>query len=260
MNNQITASLEKVQNDLETLMEVMKSVAEFRADIRIIGPQQLMISLAEAGKLTEAVMSGQQALLAAQNIFGAFLRNSVMDEKKLPRFIVRFTACREKGYDPDILTNLQTKGQELEKAVRTETNGSFARRAEAYNALTKAFDDADREQAERNRASKVNENARTLKARFTSCRERDYDPDILAGLEAMWRELEEVVRMKTNGTFLESLEAYNTAMKAFDDADREQARRKRVRQVIHDAKAGYRQKMIKRGHQKRGTDEIRGLL
>lgn len=105
-----------------------------------------------------------------------------------------------------------------------------------------------------------------------------FDEDIIAGLEAKRKNLEEVVRTENNSCFTQRIEAYNIAKRSLDDADREQKRRDIVRrqQALHQkrvqngqkdaetmarnqaAAANQRQQLLEQ--RKKDADDIRSLL
>ncbi len=105
-----------------------------------------------------------------------------------------------------------------------------------------------------------------------------YDEDVVAGLDAKRKALEEAVRTETGDCFDKRVEAYNTAKRALASADQEQERRDRVRsqQTYRNGKAkkekadteatalnrahaeNQRQVLLER--RKQEADDIRNLL
>lgn len=151
-----TVSFDQIKDDLRTLVTQMKTVDGFRIGEPITVQVQAMASHIEAGKTQEAVAAGREAISAGRNILGAFLRNSVIDRRpegqpERPAYFTEQIRLRrdDEKYDEDIVAGLESKRKKLEEAVRTETNGTYSARVEAYNTLKKALDDADRMQSQR---------------------------------------------------------------------------------------------------------------
>ncbi len=109
-------------------------------------------------------------------------------------------------------------------------------------------------------------------------REDGFDADLLARLEKFRKELEEAVRVETNGTFDQRIMAYNSMSKVLVEADAEQRKRDRVRMVREEetkrlakknrddratelniaAAQTQRQRLLSK--RKEEADSIRGLL
>lgn len=156
MAKPILVSTDQLKDELRTLIGQMKTVDGFQIGESITVGIQTMASHVEAGRTNDAVVAGLEAMKAGRNILGAFLRNSVIDRRRegLPEKPSHFTAQirfrrDDEKYDEDIIDGLESKRKKLEEAVRTENNGTFTVRVEAYNTIKKALNDADLEQKRR---------------------------------------------------------------------------------------------------------------
>lgn len=158
MKKQQPVSLDQVREDLRTLIGQMKSVDGFRIGEAVKENVDRMALHVEAGRTAEAAEAGLEALEAGRNILGAFLRHSVIDRKPSDdgqpgrdSFFTREIGLRrnDEKFDEDIIAGLEAKHKKLEEVVRTENNGCFTQRIEAYNIAKRALDDADKEQKRR---------------------------------------------------------------------------------------------------------------
>jgi hypothetical protein len=158
MKKQQPVSLEQVREDLRTLIGAMKSVDGFRIGEAVKENVDRMASHIEAGRTAEAAEAGFEALGAGRNILGAFLRHSVIDRKPgddgqpgKDSFFTREIGLRrdDEKFDEDIIAGLEAKCKNLEEVVRTENNGCFTQRIEAYNITKRALDSSDQEQKRR---------------------------------------------------------------------------------------------------------------
>ncbi len=156
-------SIDEAKEQVRNLVSAMKMVEGFRIPESVEVGVKKMASHIESGENFQAVGAAREVLNAGQAILGAFIRFSVVDRKaegqpdRVAMFSREIAVRNEEGYDEDILGGLETKRKALEEAVRSELNGTFVSRVEAYNMLKKAVDAADLEQKRRDRVRQVRE-------------------------------------------------------------------------------------------------------
>ncbi len=150
--------LEVVKEELRSVVTIMKSVSGFQIGDPVRSAASAMAKAIEKGRTDDAILAGQEAIKAARNILGAFLRYSVFDKNfeggqvRTARFTLEIARRRdEEKYDADLIKRLDDLRKGLEESVRAETNGTFSARVSAYNALNTELGKVDDEQFRRDR-------------------------------------------------------------------------------------------------------------
>ncbi len=156
-------TLDQVTENVGGLIKTMKSVKGFRIGEPITGFVKKMADAIEAGKQADAIDVGEELVSVGRSILGKFIRNSVVDQKseademllRQAHFNKILSRVVAEGYDEDIVARLEKLRKELEEAVNVERNGTFEVRIGAYNAMSQAAEDADKEQEKRDRVRRV---------------------------------------------------------------------------------------------------------
>ncbi len=155
------------------IMAAMKSTSGFQIKRELTDNVKAMAAAVSVGDMDTATKLGNEVVKAGSALLRSFIRNSVFDQEETaekPARVSRFNAeIRKRAtdsngpYDGDIIARLEKLKITLENSVRTETNGVFAQRIEAYNAMCKGLEEADEQQKklDRTRMEVMKQKART---------------------------------------------------------------------------------------------------
>lgn len=172
-NTRPEMTIEESAERVKLVISVMKSFQGFKIGDPVAGWVREMAEAIECNDTKTALARGGEIVSVGRSILGKFVRNSVFDQMAEDSQTVTREAHYnrelrlrvEDGFDEDIIGGLRKAHTELLEAVRLETNGTFDRRRDAYNAMQKCLADADVEQRRRDnvRAVRVKESKRVAK-------------------------------------------------------------------------------------------------
>lgn len=144
-------SFDEVVVQVEKLKATCLRIDEFKFDPIVTDGWKKATDLLASGREQEAVRAGVRTAEMLRGFLAGYIRGSVVKKHTDgPGYFVNLVDEIEGyGYDDDIVDGLREKLNELESAIKAETNGSFDQRITTYLALDTAIKAADKEQDRR---------------------------------------------------------------------------------------------------------------